>query len=64
MTKIAYGLAEAEQMTTISMHLLRKMVKNGTLRAARVGRRIVIPASELERLCKLGARISTAKKSA
>ncbi len=55
MTKLSVGLEEAQEVTGLSQHLLRKMVVRGTLKAARVGRRILIPLSELERIVKPGA---------
>ena len=56
MTQLSVGLADAEQMTGISQHLWRKLVKEGKVRAARVGRRILIPTSELERVTKPDAK--------
>ena len=58
MTKLAVGLEEAQQLTDISHYTLRRMVRSGTLRAARVGRRIVIPITELERLIKPGSKLA------
>jgi excisionase family DNA binding protein len=55
MTQLSVGLVEAEQMTGLSKHTWRRMVKDGRVRAARVGRRILIPMSELERMTKPGA---------
>jgi hypothetical protein len=40
------------------------MVKLGKLKAARVGRRILIPVSELEKLVKPGATSGTGRKKA
>jgi len=56
MTPLSVGLEQAQEITGISKHTLRRMVKNGTLRAARIGSRIVIPIAELERLTRPGAK--------
>jgi excisionase family DNA binding protein len=55
MTQLSVGLAQAEEMTGLSQFTLRRLVKRGKVRAARVGRRILIPMTELERLTKPGA---------
>jgi excisionase family DNA binding protein len=53
--RLALSLAEAEERTGVSRYTLRRMTIAGTLKAARFGRRIVIPAAELEKLLKPGA---------
>jgi excisionase family DNA binding protein len=53
--RLALSLAEAEERTGVSRYTLRRMIVAGTLKAARFGRRIVIPAAELENLLKPGA---------
>lgn len=50
--KIAVSLAEAEKLVSISRFTLRRQIKSGTLKCARVGRRLVIPLSELEKLVR------------
>jgi excisionase family DNA binding protein len=62
MTKLSVGLEQAEEMTGISHHTFRKLVRKGKIKAARVGRRIVIPIAELERLVK-PADISGSKRN-
>jgi excisionase family DNA binding protein len=52
MEKIAVSLAEAEKLTSISRFTLRRQIKSGVLKCARVGRRLVIPLSELEKLIR------------
>jgi excisionase family DNA binding protein len=59
MTKLSVGLQEAESMTGISQHTFRKLVKRGKVRVARIGRRIVIPITELEKLVKPGAKLES-----
>lgn len=63
MTQLAVGLREAGDSTGISQHTLRRMVKSGRLQAVRVGRRILIPISELEKLMKPGAVSQTGRKN-
>jgi excisionase family DNA binding protein len=62
MTKLSVGLQEAQEMTGISHFTFRRMVKQGKILAARVGRRVLIPVSELERLVKPGAASGTGRK--
>ena len=50
MERIAVSLTEAEKMTSLSRFTLRRQIKCGALKATRVGRRLVIPISELEKL--------------
>jgi excisionase family DNA binding protein len=64
MTKLAVGLQEAQEMTGISHFTFRRMVRLGKIKAARVGRRVVIPVTELERLVKPGAVSATIGKKA
>jgi excisionase family DNA binding protein len=64
MTKLSVGLQEAQEMTGISHFTFRRMVKQGKIRAARVGRRVLIPVAELERLVKAGAVSGTGRKKA
>lgn len=55
MTPLSVGLAQAQELTGLSQITLRRMVKTKKIRAARVGRRILIPMTELERLTAPGA---------
>jgi excisionase family DNA binding protein len=50
MEKMAVGLDEAAKMTSVSRFTLRRQIKRGVIKVARVGRRLVIPISELEKL--------------
>ena len=52
MDRIAVSLDEAEKLTSISRFTLRRQIKRGNLKVARVGRRLVIPVSELEKLVR------------
>jgi hypothetical protein len=62
MTKLAVGFTEAEEMTDIFQWTWRRLVNRGTVKAARVGDRIVIPIKELERIVKAGATHETGEK--
>lgn len=55
MSKLSVGLQEAQEMTGISHFTFRKMVRRGQIKAVRVGRRVLIPVSEIEKLVKPGA---------
>ena len=52
MEKLTVSLDEAEKLTSISRFTLRRQIKRGNLKVARVGRRLVIPLSELEKLVR------------
>lgn len=52
MEKLSVSLAEAETLTSISRFTLRRKIKLGLLKVGRVGRRIVIPLSELQKLVR------------
>lgn len=52
MKKLTVGVQEAQEMTGISHFTFRKMVKDGKIRGVRVGKRLLIPVSELEKLIK------------
>ena len=61
MTKLTVGLKEAQEMTGISQVTLRRMCGK-TIKAVRVGRRVLIPVTELEKLVKPGAISATGQK--
>jgi hypothetical protein len=65
MEKLAVSLAEAEEMTSISRFTLRRQIKLGLLNTARIGRRLVIPVAELEKLIRpkeQGTQVETPAK--
>jgi excisionase family DNA binding protein len=49
--RLAFSLAEVEVSTGLSRATLYRMVDAGTLRTVQHGRRRLVPAAELERLC-------------
>ncbi len=52
MEKLTVSLDEAAKLTSVSRFTLRRQIKCGNLKVARVGRRLVIPLSELEKLVR------------
>ena len=50
--RLAYGLAEAAQVLSLSVRSLRYLLRQGKLGYAKVGRRVLIPHAELERLLR------------
>jgi excisionase family DNA binding protein len=50
MVALTVSFEEAEKATGVSRFTLRKFAKKGRLKVVRVGRRVVIPISELERM--------------
>jgi excisionase family DNA binding protein len=49
--KIAYSFAEAEVVSNLSRSTLYREVARGRLRRVKVGKRSLIPADALEKLC-------------
>jgi excisionase family DNA binding protein len=54
MKKLAYGLRESSETLGVSVPFLRLEIARGRLHAARLGRRVVIPATELDRYLRAG----------
>jgi excisionase family DNA binding protein len=52
--RLAYSLSEAAQQASLSVRSLRYLMATGKLGYVRVGRRILIPHAELERLLRRG----------
>jgi excisionase family DNA binding protein len=50
--RLAYSLAEAAELSSLSVRSLRYLMQEGKLGFAKVGRRILIPHTELERLIR------------
>lgn len=63
MIALTVSFEEAEKATGVSRFTLRKFAKTGRLKVVRVGRRVVVPVSELERMFSPGA-VSSLKSSA
>ena len=47
---VAYSIAEFAQMLGVSPQLIRTELKAGNIRSYRVGRRVLIPRTEITRL--------------
>ena len=60
MVALTVSFEEAEKATGVSRFTLRKFAKTGRLKVVRVGRRVVVPVSELEQMFAPGA-VSTLK---
>lgn len=52
MTKIAYTISEAAEACGLGQRSLRYLIGLGKIGYTRVGRRVLIPRAELERLLK------------
>jgi excisionase family DNA binding protein len=52
--RLAYPVAEAAQLIGVSVRSVRYLLKTGKLGYARLGRRVVIPHRDLERLLRQG----------
>jgi excisionase family DNA binding protein len=55
MNTLSVDYERAEELTGVSRFTLRKYARTGRLKVVRVGRRVVIPMSELERMFAPGA---------
>jgi excisionase family DNA binding protein len=54
---LTIGLREAAQGLGLSIWTLRRLIRVGKLRAVRLGRRVVVEPSELERLVSEGRTV-------
>jgi len=52
--RLALGLKEAAEAIGLSHWQLRKYIREGKLRAVRLGRRVLVEPAELERLIEEG----------
>jgi excisionase family DNA binding protein len=55
MTKLSASVEEAKEITGLRESTIQRMIALGKIKVARVGRRVLIPMSELERISKPGA---------
>jgi len=53
--QLAYSKKEAAAATSLSLRGIDYLIERGQLKAVKVGRRVIIPAQELERLVFNGA---------
>jgi excisionase family DNA binding protein len=54
MERLAYSVREAAAALGVSSRTIVREIQRGHLRAARVGKRVLVPQSELERLISEG----------
>ena len=59
-----YTRADALRILRIGETSLHWLTKTGKLRSVRIGARVLIPATEVERLCRKGTTLSGAEKAA
>ena len=52
--KLSYSKKEAAQVTSLSPRTIGYLIERGDLRARKIGKRTVIPASDLKRLVEGG----------
>jgi len=55
-TKILYNVSEASAVLSISPQMVRRLVTQGQLRATRIGDRVLLSATELQRYVKAHTR--------
>lgn len=60
---LAYSKREAAVATSLSLRGIDYLIERGQLKAVKVGRRVIIPAQELEKLVFNGARASHERES-
>jgi len=53
--QLAYSKKEAAAVTSLSLRGIDYLIEKGQLKAVKVGRRVIIPAQELEKLVFNGA---------
>lgn len=54
MEPLAVDVREAGRLLALSPHTIRAYIRKGRIKAVRVGRRVLVPAAELERLAREG----------
>lgn len=59
-----YTRGDAMRILRIGETSLHWLIRTGKLQCVRIGARVLIPAMEVERLCRKGATLSMAEKAA
>lgn len=59
MEQLALGLRQAAEAVGLSHWTLRAYIRQGRIRAVKVGRRVLIEPSELQRLIEQGRKLAT-----
>jgi excisionase family DNA binding protein len=62
-TRLAYSKKEAATATSISVRSIDYLISKGKLRAVKIGRRVVIPARDLEKLIYNGSGVGPLRES-
>ena len=57
--RLALGLKEAAEAVGLSHWQLRKYIREGKLQAVRLGKRVLVEPSELQRLVEQGRQAAT-----
>jgi excisionase family DNA binding protein len=57
--RFALGLKEAAEAVGLSHWTIRKYIREGKLRAVRLGKRVLVEPSELQRLVEQGRKAAT-----
>lgn len=57
MDRILYSLKEAAEQLSVCVSTVEQLIAQGELQVRRLGRRILIPRSELEKLARRDVRI-------
>jgi excisionase family DNA binding protein len=60
--QLLHGIAEASERLGINGQTLRKLVKAGQVRSVRLRRRVLIPATEIDRLANEGSGNPTTRE--
>lgn len=56
------GLTETAERLGVSIFTIRRLIKDGSLRAVRVSRRVLVPESEVLRTCAEGCSTENRRK--
>ena len=54
LTKMFVNVAEVARLTGLCLKTTKRRVQDGTIKSVRIGRRILVPVAELERLARGG----------
>jgi excisionase family DNA binding protein len=54
--RMAVTIAEVARLTTLSRGSVRNHVRSGRIKAVKIGRRVLVPVTSLERLLQEGTR--------
>ncbi len=54
MERLGYSLIEASELTSLSIFSIKRQIRRGNLQVTRIGRRVVIPAANLEKFIRTG----------